>query len=278
MSTNNPNSGQQINPAWQEILNVLPTEFHSLVIPTLKKWDTGVQQKFAEIRSEFDEYKAFEPFVKNNIDPQYAEQAVMLADQLQRDPQKVIDQVNQAWNLGYLSKDEAEKLGQSSSQPGEDDGDLFNSLGSDDILKHPQVKAMADALNQLQTEFKTTKEQEEEQQALAEFESYLDELEKNASENNLPFNRTFVTALISQGIDGEAAVKQYHQVLAGSAVTAETPAPTPSGETPPVVMGGEGSTGSGTPDGSVDFGSLSRQQLNSTIEQMLAQQAQAGQG
>lgn len=276
MNDANPNSGQNINPAWQGILNALPESLHNLIIPELKKWDAGVQQKFAEIRSEFDEYKAYETLVKNNIDPAYAEAAVQLADQFQRDPKKVIEQANSAWDLGYVHKDQVQ-----AAQPplGESGGDQ-DFLDDDDILKNPKVKAMHDALNQLQQEFQTTKQQTEQERALEEFEEYLNELEKTTTEKNLPFNRTFVTALISQGIDGEDAVKQYHQVLAGS-TTVETPPTETSNSTeqPPVVMGQEGSTGAGTPDGSVDFGALSTNDLNATVVQILAQQAQAsGQG
>jgi hypothetical protein len=268
------------NPAWKPILDAIPPEYHDLIIPQLKTWDKGVQDKFQEIHNKYEEYKAYESLVKNNIDPEYAEKAVILADELQRDPKKLVDQVNQAWNLGYVSAEDANKLGQPAGEEGTGEGDLFDS--EDDIFKNPKVKAMQEALNQLQTEFKTTKEQEEEQQALEEFEEYLEELEKSYTDPEreggpLPFNRTFVTALISQGIDGEAAVKQYHQVLA---ITPGSPAAPPEGsaETPPVVMGGEGSTGGGTPDGSIDFGGLSKNDLNNTVEQMLAQQANSGQG
>jgi hypothetical protein len=284
VSGNDNNSGKSgINPAWQGILNAVPPEFHPVLIPQLQEWDKGIQQKFTEIHSSYDELKAFKPLVENNIDPEYAQQAVMLADQLQREPQKVVDQVNKAWNLGYVSKEEAEKLGQSASQNGADESDLFGDDPDDDIFKDPRVKAMKDALDSIQTEFQTTKQKEEEEQALQEFEDYLDNLEKQYTDPNreggpLPFHRTFVTALISQGIDGEAAVKQYHELLASSAPVTETnQSPVDNTNQPPVVMGGDGSTGSGTPDGSVPFGSLSKNDLNSTVEQLLAQAQQSGQ-
>lgn len=268
----------KVNPAWQGLLDKLPQEFHSLILPDLKAWDQGVQQKFQEIHSQYDDYKAYEVFVKKNIDPEYIEQAVTLADRLQADPKGLMAQVNEAWNLGYVSPEDAANLAQSSAGSGTEDQDFIDE--DSDIFKDPRVKAMKEALDQLQSEFQTDKQREEEEAAQAEFEEYLEQLEQETTAKNLPFNKTFVTALISQGIDGEDAVAQYHQVLAintleGGETKQETTTETTN---PPPVMGSEGSTGGGTPDGSVNFGSLSKNDLNSTIEQMLAQQAQSGQG
>lgn len=262
-----------IHPAHKEVLDQIPAEFHHLVIPTLKKWDTGVQQKFQEIHDSYNDVKPFKKFVENNIDPGYIEQAVILADQLQREPAKVVNQINEAWNLGLVSKEEAAKLVQ---QPNED----FIPDGDDtvDIFSDPRVKAMQDSLNALQQQFEAEKRTQTEQEELAEFEEYLDGLENDAKTKNLPFNRTFVTALISQGVDGDDAVKQYHQVITGTVSADDVQTNTNGTPSAPPVMGEAGTVGGGTPDGSVDFGGITKNQLNSTIEQMLAQQADSGQG
>lgn len=276
MTTPNENKG---NPAWKPILDVLPESLHGIVTPVLQEWDKGVQQRFQEIRSEYSELEPYKKFVEANIDPGYAEQAIILADQLQREPAKIVTQINEAWNLGFIPKDEAEKLGQSSHEDG-DNGDLFDD--GTDIFKDPRVKAMKEALDNLQTEYMTDKQREEQEEALSEFEDYLDTLEQTYTDPEreggpLPFNRMFVTALISQGVDGETAVKQYHEVLAQN--TSFEPTPNEQGGSsnpPPVVMGGEGSVGSGSPDGSVDIGSLSRKDLNATVEQLLAKAQEQG--
>lgn len=265
-------SDDKIHPAHKEILDQIPAEFHHLVVPTLKKWDTGVQAKFQEIHDSYSELKAFKPFVENNIDPGYIEQAVTLADQLQRDPAKVMAQVNEAWNLGFVSAEEAAKLA-----PANEDFDLGDDDTNSDIFNDPRVKAMQESLDQIQREFEQSREEQEEEQELAEFEVYLDSLEEDAKDKNLPFNRMFVTALISQGVDGEDAVKQYHQVITGNLSADDVVVDSTTVDAPP-VMGQSGTVGGGTPDGSVDFGGITKNQLNSTIEQMLAQQADSGQG
>lgn len=281
MNNENSNSGQQnINPAWQGILDVLPTELHNLVIPQLKAWDQGVQQKFQEIHSQYEEYKGYEDFIKSNIDPEYAKAAVHMADLLQRDPAKLASQINETYKLGFVPKDEVEKLTQQSLGNDSGDGQGFFE-NEDDILKHPVVKQMYDRLQELDSTVKTQQQLEEEEREAKELEEYLNGLESECKEKNLPFDRTFVLAYMSQGIDGEDALKQYHQVLAVNANT-ETPNEPPSGNgeaQPPVVMGGGGVVGAGVPDGSVNVGALSKNSLNSTVEQILAQQAQqSGQG
>lgn len=275
--SNEQNSG---NPAWKPILDVLPTELHSLVTPVLQEWDKGVQQKFADIRGEYTQLENYKKFVDANIDPEYVEQAVMLADSLQRDPGKIVGEINEAWGLGFVPKEEAEKLGQSS--PSGDNGDLFESDPDNDIFKDPRVKAMQESLEQLQQGYQTDKQREEEETAAREFEEYLNELEKNYTDPEreggpLPFNRMFVTALISQGVDGEAAVKQYHEVLASnSASSNDAPPANNSGEKPPAVMGSEGTAGSGSADGAVDVTSLSDAEVSSTVQQLLAKAQEAG--
>lgn len=276
---NNDNNG---NPAWKPFLDVLPESLHNIVLPVLQDWDKGVQQKFQDIRNEYSELEAYKKFVDANIDPEYMEQAVILADQLQKEPAKIVGQINEAWNLGYVTPEDAAKLGQSTDSSG--DGDLdFDS--DNDIFKDPRVKAMKDALDNLQSTYQTDKEREEEEAAIKEFEESLDELERSYTDPNreggpLPFNRMFVTALISQGVDAEAAVKQYHEVLAfNSNSSSEDTSTNNNGDksnNPPAVMGGAGTTGSGSADGTVDVGSLSRSDLNATVQQLLAKSFESG--
>lgn len=277
MNNTNDNSGQ--NPAWKPFLDVLPASLHNIVLPVLKDWDAGVQQKFQEIRNEYAELEGYKKFVEANVDPEYVEQAVILADQLQREPAKIVGQINEAWNLGYMTPEDAAKLGQPPVDNGDNGGLDFEP--DNDIFKDPRVKAMKDALDELQNNFQTDKEREEEEAAIAEFENELDELEKSYTDPNreggpLPFNRMFVTALISQGVDGEAAVKQYHEVLALNTSSTDTSTKETGGEKPPVVMGGEGTAGSGSADGTVDVGSLSRSEVNATVQQLLAKAAEQG--
>lgn len=275
-----------INPKWNGLLSKIPAEYHNQIIPDLQEWDKGVQERFNEIRSEYSELEKFKPLVENNVEFDYVAQAVNLADALQRDAVGTIKEINKAWELGFVDKDEAAQLTQSAGNSTDND-DLFD----DDILKHPQVKAMQDALQQLQTTVESDREraqrEQEEAQQLAQFESELDALEKKYTQpedgsDPQPFHRLFVTTLMANGLDGDEAVKQYHQVLAGTVNTdtdTDTQTNTPgSSDTPPVVMGNSGTAGSGSADGSVNFGALSTSEFNDTVEQLLEQSLKNNQG
>lgn len=275
-----------INPKWNTLLSKIPPEFHNQIIPDLQEWDRGVQQRFTEIKSEYAEYEKFKPLVENNIDYDYVAQAVTLADELQRDAPKVISQINEAWNLGFVSKEDAEKLGQSAGDSTDKD-DFFNE--GDDILKHPQVKAMQEALEQLQQTYESDKtaqqQQEEEDARIAKFESDLDALEKKYTQpedgsDPQPFNRLFVTALMAQDIDGDEAVRQYHQAIAATIPPASNSDENtnPGSNGAPVVMGNGGTAGSGSSDGSVDYGKMNTSDFNDTVEQLLEQSLRNNQG
>lgn len=256
------------NPNHQELLDKIPGELHPLVVPILKKWDQGVNDQFAKIRGEYDEYKPYKAFIDANLDPGFVQQAVQLVEQLKQDPKNVLEQINQNFDLGYVSKDALPE-----TNP-EEDLDFMN----DDIFKDPRVKALADGLQQVQSQLKTQQEEDEQARALAEFEEELDTLEKKAEEDKLPFDRTFVMALVAQGYNGEDAVNQFHKILAAQGLNGQQQQTTEEVNTDaPAILGGS-PAGSGLPNESVQFGQLSRNDLNNTVEQLLAQRAQSDQG
>lgn len=265
----------KINPAWQELLSKIPEAMHGVVVPVLQKWDAGVTTKFQELHTQYEPLKAYKNLADHGIDPQYAEQAIMLADRMQSNPKQIAEQLNSSFNLGFISPEEAAKLGQRNSPDGGSDDDFFNDPDQD-ITKHPQFKALADQIKSFQEQFEQTTQQQQEQQQVEQFEAYLDELEEDIKGKNLPFNRRYITALMTQGMSGEDAVKEYHQDLAIEAVNESPANETPTDE-PPIVMGGEGSTGGGTPDGSIRFGDLPKNDLNKTVADLLEAQLNSGQ-
>ena len=255
------------NPKHKELLDVLPESLHHLVIPVLKTWDQRVNEQFANIHASYDDLKAFKPLVDNGIDPEYVEKAVVLADQLQRDAKGTIAQINQAWNLG-LTLD---------AQPANNADEEFEFDDDTDIMNHPKVKALAQSVEQMQQQFESKTQQEQEAQALAEFEAEMDTFEAKCKEEGKPFNRMFVTALVSQGLEIDEAVTQYQQVLAGTVSVPDDAQQQTDDSGAPVVLGGTGN-GSGVGEQPIDFGSMSKGSLNDAVAQLVQAQAESGQG
>lgn len=94
------NSSPGINPAWNDALNDIPKEFHHKVIPHLQKWDSGVNERFQRVQSQYEPYKAYEPFVQNQIPFEEVQQGYGLLRAIYEDPAKVITAIQQAFNLG----------------------------------------------------------------------------------------------------------------------------------------------------------------------------------
>lgn len=85
---------------WKPILDPLPKEFHAQIAPELKKWDQGVTARFQKARDEAaakvrDEYKDFERFRTSNIEPQYLENSVHIAQRLETDPVGFLEDLKQ---------------------------------------------------------------------------------------------------------------------------------------------------------------------------------------
>jgi hypothetical protein len=77
------NSGNNGNhPAYQAILDVLPESLHALVTPKLKEWDAGVTRKFQEIHASYEDLKPYKKLAEHGIDMEYAEQAIILTDEI----------------------------------------------------------------------------------------------------------------------------------------------------------------------------------------------------
>ena len=272
-----------LSPHWNKILSAIPAEYHEQIIPTLREWDGGVTRKFQEIHKQYEDYKPYEQFVKQGLDPNFVQQSVQLANELQADPRNTVSRINEAWNLGYVAPEAVNQLQQQQDPTGT--GFLDESGTEMDITKHPQFQAMLQAVQSLQTNFEQSNQQREEEQLLAEFEAELDEAEAKYSEKNLPFNRDFVTGLVAQGqYDIDSAVTEYHKVLAASGVKiADEAQQTDSGDAQQMdfsflPMGDEGTINSGVPQQPVNFGSMNNNDLNATVEQLLAQSMQSNQG
>lgn len=275
--TQQQNSG---NPNWKSILEKIPAEYHSQVMPTLQEWDQAVQSKFQEIHKQYEPYKGYKALVDNNIAPDYVENAVMLADQFQKDPNLVIKQANDAWNLGILTKAEADALRQSAAGNPNSTANQDDPFGSDsDLNDDPRVKALAAQVETMRKEFTETREQQAQRENEEAWDNYLDELEEHCETEKLPFNRMFVDAMLQQGMTGEAAIQQYHQVLGAQVVqNQQAAAQQPPANAAPPVMGSGGTVGAGVSDGTIDFAGMKKTDLNKSIEQILAAAQESGQG
>lgn len=69
---------------WKSILDPLPTEFHKMVAPGLKKWDQGVNQRFQKIQEEYAPWKQFRD---QNISPESLLASLQITQRMEQNPE-----------------------------------------------------------------------------------------------------------------------------------------------------------------------------------------------
>lgn len=262
--SNNASESQGLNPAWKPLLDKLPDAMHNLIIPELQAWDKGVQDKLQEIRND---YFPFEELKKANIDPEMIKRSLYLYDKFANNPEEVIEEAIKAYDLPYVDK--------STVQPSSDLGDEeeFELEDMTDITKHPQFTELMEKVQGMQNTLTEQQQREQQEQAIKQHKEWLEEMQQ--PDKFGAFDTEYVTALMSQGIDGEEAIKRYQTKFAN--LTADTVV-TDEKKDPPVVMGGDGTTGSGLPENSIRFGDMSRTDFEDTVFKMLQAEADSNQG
>lgn len=268
------------NPKWKPLLDALPESLHSVIKPYLSDWDKGVNDAFQQIH---DTYAPYKQFKDAGVDPQYLVTAYNFTKNFEANPAAVLAEANKTYNLGFYTEDEA-KAEFSGTDEGLDLGDVDM-----DITKHPQFKAMHDALEQIQNTLTQDQQQRLLDQQTQQHNEYLNTLLTGDNEH---VDRDFVTALMSQGLTGEQAIERWNAALAQrlggqqlleSQINTQTnnhqATGTSTGTPAPVVMGGNTGSGSGVPEQPIDFGNLKGTEVNDLVVQMLqASAAENNQG
>lgn len=206
-----------VHPAWQEILNAIPAEYHDKVTPTLQNWDAGVSRRFQKIHDEYEPYKRF-----SDYDPNQIEEAVRIYESLNSDPSATWEAIGRAYGLS------PEEVSQAESAFDEDDDYDFSDLPPklraklakiDRLDLHEQV---LETITQQMLSQQELEEQAEEDAALEELMGELKEVHGN-------FDEDYVVGLMAAGVDPDDAVLRYKGMVSRFSGSAE-----PRVDTPPI--------------------------------------------
>ena len=163
-STDEPESR---NPAWDELLDVLPKSLHGMVKPVLDKWQSGID-------SEFEKIAPYRKFADADVNPQIIEASMDLARQVQSNPKAVYDELAQryGWSAAQQMVEEA-----SENLEEAEEMDLF-----DDSESTSELKALKSELDALKSTI-TSQQEASEQEALSnQIEESLQSLGKEAGD------------------------------------------------------------------------------------------------
>jgi hypothetical protein len=242
-----------LNPAWNEVLNPLPQEFHSQITPHLQKWDQNFQNKIQEVHSQYEPYKGYEPFVQAGVTPDEMNYAYGLYNALNTNPGEFLAALQEAVGQETQNQQQVqfEQQGQYESTPQSPDFD---------IESHPYVQRLNGMVETMAQIFLGQKEQEEQQAYDQEFDQELQSLKETYGE----YDEKYVIGLLMANpeMPTEDAVKQYkaleQQILSGKR------------QPGPPVLG----SGGNIPNVQTDTRKMGGKDTRSIVAQMLADAAQ----
>lgn len=246
---NNPG----LNPAWAEVLSVLPENFHSVVTPHFQQWDSAAQSKIEAANASLKEFEDYKPYKEHGISGEEIEQGLRLYYEINNNPQGVYTALANAYNFGQ--KDPAAIApGVTNTPPGDGtDNDDATAPVADD----PRFSKMQEALELVSQIVLTDARAKQDANADRELETEMASLK----EKNGDYDERIVLGLMSNGMSGQEAVTAF-QTAVKAAGGGQSQAFAPS------ILGGS-SGGAGIPSNVVDVTKLSGKDTRSLVEQML---------
>jgi hypothetical protein len=238
-----------INPAWNPLLEQLPSSLHGMVTPHLSEWDKNVQQMVQKVHSEYAPWK---PFQEAKLDPEALYQSYQIQQALEADPQKFIEAVMEHYGIQFEQGQQPEENGVE-EEPG-----LF------DITQNPEFQRVTGMTEQM-AQLLLQKHQAEEDAVM---DQQLDSDIAAAKQKHGEFDEDWVLQRVMYfGEDVDTAAQNYQAHVQQIISQHRNP-----GANAPVIMG----SGGGTPSTASPVANLSPQDRRSLIAQRL--QAAAAQG
>lgn len=243
--------GNGINPAWNELLGVVPSQLHSQVMPHLQKWDQNFQTKVNEVHSQYDGWK---PIIDGGVTPQDADFALGLMNAISTNPQEVLSAL-QEWieNEG----------GEGDPNQQYDEQGQYNQSelpeGMPDISQHPAYLELQSAVQDMAQILLGQREEEQSQQE----EAKLDEELNAAKEKYGEYDERYVLGLVLNDpeMTVEKAVEEYQELTNKILGNQRRPGPP--------ILG----SGGNSPNTRVDPRQMSSKDTRSYVANILAQAA-----
>lgn len=241
--------GESYNPAWNPVFEKLPTEFHGMIAPTFKEWDSN----FQKVQTEYAPYKQF---AEQGVNPDQIQIALQVADLLQTNPRfvydKMMEQYGDEWGVNSVQGAEEEEF--------EEEGEQGNfALERDPAFQ--QTQAQIQAVAQFQ-------QQQIEQQARQQINAEIDRDFAKASEKYGELSQNDIEMIVSVATSQGLSVTQAADKVFSFAPRQQQAAPS---NLPNVVP-----PGGGMPATVVNPANLNGSDTRNTVAQILRNAANNG--
>lgn len=247
------NSGP--NPAWNDVLSLIPEQLHGAVTQHFTKWDQAANSKIEAANAKVKEFEAYQPFVEHGIGFEDLSQGLNLLHTVNNNPQALYDALRETYNL---TDAEAKEVIEEVSEE-----------VADETTLNPKLQQLEEGLNVLAQHFLTEQQAKEAAQA----DTFVKSEFAKAKEKYGEFDEGWVTdRMLARGNDDnyysvDQAVQDYQGLVQN--IIAANPRPFA-----PRVLGGTSGGGSGLPSQAVDVTKLDDKEAKALVVEMLRQQAQ----
>lgn len=206
--TQGQETGTSLNPAWNDLMSVIPSQLHSQVTPHLQQWDKNYQDGIGKVHSEYEPYK---PFLDNQIEPQQLAYGLQLLDAIENRPQEIYEALAQHLGLNQEDLENGSELEQ---------GQEPNSV---DIFGDPRMQQLQDMVTTMANHLVQQGQQTTEQQEDAALEQEFNDAKEKYGE----FDEAWVMShMLSGNYDSiDEAVQAYHEFVKGILANANRPGP-----------------------------------------------------
>lgn len=234
-----------INPAWNEVLELLPEDVHSQVTPHFSKWDQNYQNSIQKVHSQYEPYKQI---IDAGFEPDQINYAMSVLQAIETQPQEVLKALQ-----AYIGEEEEQGPDQSNT----------GSSETPDWLNHPEFQRVNEMVNTMAQLLVQQREAEVQAQQDAEFEKELKAVKDKFGEFDEEWVLTKMIA--NENLELEDAVKAYKEFVTGLLAKARQPGPK--------VLGAGGSV----PNSTLDPSKLDDKGKRSLVVQMLENAKQQNQ-
>lgn len=247
---NQSGGGDGNNPAWGSILNIVPEDYHQQLIPELRNWDSGVQNRFNQIHSQYEPYKQF---IDNKIAPDTLNTAVNFVNALEANPSEVINALQGYY--GLTPQQAANVVSQQQNQQLNSNNDDLGPMDPRIEAEFRRLSQQNETMAQILIQQRDAELQKQEDTKL---EQHLSKLHTDYSKKHgFDFDEQFVLAIAQNGVSLEKAVDEFYTRAANIAKNYVRPAPN-------VISGG-----GGVPNSNINTRNMGQQDLNSYVTQLL---------
>lgn len=192
----NNSGGDGVNPAWNDLLGEIPSEFHEKVTPHLKNWDTKFNEQVGTVKSQ---YEPFQHFIDGGVEPEHLNMGLQLLTAIQNNPKDVYDLLAQQFNLGEQEKKTTDTLG------GLSEADL-EGLPPAVIAKLKEIDELKHATESLAQEQLTSREQKAQEEADARLKKQIADLKEKHGD----FDEGYVLTAMHLGAKPDKAIEQWN--------------------------------------------------------------------